>query len=77
MTRFQLVSFSCGGSVEMEELYGIVLRTRVISVVIISISRSSAERSVNPGRACLACSLSRDVTAAYVISNCGSIYRQP
>ena len=38
------------------------LRTLVISVVIRSISRSSAVLSVNPGRACLAWSLSSALT---------------
>ena len=36
--------------------------TLVISAVAASISRSSAVRSVKPGRACLACNLSRALT---------------
>jgi len=36
--------------------------TLVISVVMASISCSSAVRSVKPGRACLACNLSRALT---------------
>jgi hypothetical protein len=39
-----------------------VEHTRVISVVRASISRSSTERSENPGRTCFAWSLSRAVT---------------
>ena len=37
--------------------------TLVISAVMASISRSSAVRSVKPGRACFACNLSRVLTA--------------
>jgi hypothetical protein len=36
--------------------------TRVMSVVMLSISLSSADRSVNPGRTCLACNFSRVAT---------------
>jgi hypothetical protein len=44
--------------------------TFVMSVVADSISRSSPDRSVNPGRTCLACSRSKAVT---VIQKCGRI----
>lgn len=39
-------------------------RTRVMSVVRRSMSRSSADRSENPGRTCLACSLSSVATTS-------------
>ena len=46
------------------EWSGRAVRTRVMSDVSCSISRSSADRSENPGRTCLACSLSSVATTS-------------